>query len=98
MPLSARQRNALPDSAFVYPSKRKYPVPTKSQARKAGIPEGQRVKMGRSALSRASQANTSGSYKRVAPVVKRRMGGKVASVGSSRGTTSRPGYRKRRGR
>lgn len=62
MPLTAKQRNKLPDSAFAYPSKRKYPVPTKAQARKAGIPEAQRQRILRNALSRGAQKNTSGSY------------------------------------
>jgi hypothetical protein len=38
MPLTARQRNALPASAFAYPKARKYPVPTRAQARRAYRP------------------------------------------------------------
>lgn len=79
MALTAKQRTALPDSAFVY-SGRRYPVPTKAQARKAGISEKQRVGLHRNALSRAAQANTSGSYCRVAAKVAARSGGKIASV------------------
>jgi len=80
MALSAKQRNALPPSAFAYPSSRKYPVPTKSQAAKAGISERQRLGLHRNALSRAAQRGTSGSYGTVANKVRARAGGKVASV------------------
>jgi len=72
MALSAKQRNKLPRSAFAYPAARKYPVPTKSQARKAGISERQRVGLHRNALSRAAQKSTSGSYRHVARHVNRR--------------------------
>jgi hypothetical protein len=84
MPLTAAQRNKLPSSAFVYPSTRKYPVPTRAQARRAGISERQRIATHRNALSRAAQKNTSGSSSRVRAVVARRAGGKVASVKRSR--------------
>jgi hypothetical protein len=80
MALTARQRNALPSSAFAYPKQRKYPVPTKAQARRAGISEAQRLRTHRNALSRAGQRNTSGSYRHVAGHVARRSGGRVASV------------------
>src|SRR5262245_22144039 len=76
MALTAKQRNALPPSAFVYPSTRKYPVPTKAQAKRAGISERQRLRIDRNALSRAAQRKTSGSYSTVAKKVKAR--GKVA--------------------
>lgn len=69
MALTARQRNKLPKSAFAYPSSRKYPVPTKTQAKKAGISERQRLGLHRNALARAAQSNTSGSYSRVAKKV-----------------------------
>ncbi|HEY7010133.1 MAG TPA: hypothetical protein VH395_14390 [Jatrophihabitantaceae bacterium] len=87
MPLTARQRNALPDSAFAYPLQRKYPVPTKAQARRAGISETQRLGLHRNALSRAAQANTSGSSRHVRGKVAARAGGGVASV------TSHPRHR-----
>ena len=74
MALSARQRNKLPRSAFAYPSTRKYPVPTKAQARKAGISERQRLGLHRNALSRAAQKSTSGSYSTVARKVRSRSG------------------------
>ena len=80
MALTAKQRNALPDSAFAYPRTRSYPVPTKAQARQAGISERQRIATHRNALSRAAQAGTSGSYRHVAGKVASRSGGKVASV------------------
>jgi hypothetical protein len=59
-------------------------MPTKGQARKAGISEAQRVRTLRNALSRASQAQKRGA-KRVSPTlarktVSKRAGGKVASV------------------
>jgi hypothetical protein len=72
MALSAKQRKKLPNSAFAYRSARKYPVPTKTQARKAGISEKQRVGLHRNALSRAAQGGTSGSYGHVAKHVARR--------------------------
>jgi hypothetical protein len=72
MALTAKQRKALPASAFAYPKTRKYPVPTKNQARKAGISERQRVGLHRNALSRAAQSSTVGSYRHVAKHVARR--------------------------
>jgi hypothetical protein len=95
MALTARQRNALPDSAFVNRRDRKFPVPTKAQARRAGIPEAQRVRTVRNALARAAQAHTSSSYKRVAPVARTRAGAQVRSVSRSHGTVTRPGLRRR---
>lgn len=77
MALSARQRNKLPASAFAYPTARKYPVPTKAQAAKAGISEAQRLRIHRSALSYAARTSTSGSYRTVAKVVKTRSNGKI---------------------
>ena len=77
MALTAKQRNKLPSSAFVYPSKRSFPVPTQQQAMMAGISEAQRLKMHRAALSYAARPDTSGSYGAVAKAVKRRSGGKV---------------------
>lgn len=72
MALSSKQRAKLPKSAFAYPSQRKYPVPTKAQARKAGISERQRLGLHRNALSRAAQTATTGSYGHVARKVNRR--------------------------
>jgi hypothetical protein len=97
MALTAKQRNALPSSAFVYPKQRKYPVPTKAQAKRAGISERQRLRTHRNALSRAAQPQTSGSYSTVARKVKSRAGGKVASV-KGRGGTSRPSTSSRKRR
>ena len=94
MALTAAQRRKLPDSAFVYPKARKYPVPTKAQARKAGISEQSRVKMHRNALARANQKKTSGSYTTVAKKVRGRSGGKVGSTSKAKGTVSKTGYRK----
>lgn len=72
MALSPRQRNALPPSAFAYPAERKYPVPTKLQAQKAGISETQRLALHRNAISRAAQAKTAGSVGHVRQVVAKR--------------------------
>jgi len=80
MALTAAQRNKLPPSAFVYPRTRKYPVPTKAQARGAGISERQRQATHRNALSRAAQRNTSGTTSKVRSVVRKRHAGTVASV------------------
>jgi hypothetical protein len=80
MALTAKQRNALPSSAFVYPKSRKYPVPTKAQARKAGISERQRQATHRNALSRAAQRNTSGTTSRVRTKVKARHAGTIQSM------------------
>lgn len=79
MALTSQQRKRLPNSAFVYPSTRKYPVPTKVQARKAGISEAQRLRTHRSALSFSARSATSGSPSRVRSVVNRR-----SSVGRRR--------------
>jgi len=84
MALTARQRSKLPASAFVYPSTRKYPVPTRAQAQKAGISEAQRLRTHRSALSYAAKKSTAGSYTKVASVVKKRSGGKVKPAGARR--------------
>jgi hypothetical protein len=92
MALTAKQRKALPRSAFAYPSTRSYPVPTKAQARRAGIPERQRLATLRNALSRAGQSNTRGSYPKVARAVRARGGEAVGTTSRSRGTVSAPGY------
>jgi len=78
MALTSRQRNALPRSAFVYAPKGsprsswRYPVPTKTQARKAGISEAQRVRTHNAARSYAGRSNTKGSYSTVHRVATRR--------------------------
>ena len=72
MALTAKQRNALPDSAFAYPRQRRFPIPTKAQARRAGISERQRLGLHRNALARAGQGF--GNVRRVATVVARRSG------------------------
>lgn len=72
MAISSKQRAKLPKSAFAYPSQRAYPVPTKTQAKRAGISERQRVGLHRNALARAAQSGTTGSYARVAKHVARR--------------------------
>jgi hypothetical protein len=72
MALTAKQRNALPASAFAYPAARKYPVPTKAQARAAGISESQRQATHRAALSYSGRKDTAGSYRHVSRVAARR--------------------------
>lgn len=78
---SARGTSKLPPSAFAYPSRRAYPIDTPKRAR--------------AALGRAAQSNTGGTYRHVAKAVRSRYGDRVASVGPTRGTTTRAGYRKR---
>lgn len=84
MALTAKQRNALPRSAFLDPANRRFPVPTAAQARRAGIGERQRLGILRNALARASQRQARG-VKKVTPAATRRKvalraGGKVSSV------------------
>jgi len=96
MALTAKQRNALPNSAFAIPSKRAYPMPTKAQARKAGISETQRLNLHRNALARAGDPSNRGSYPRMAKVARARTQGKVKTVSRSKGTVSSPGLRRGR--
>jgi hypothetical protein len=79
MALSTKQRNALPRSAFAIPSRRAYPMPTKAQARAAGISEAQRLRTHRNALSRGAQKATAGSYSKMAKVARTRTGGKLGT-------------------
>jgi hypothetical protein len=72
MPLTAAQKRKLPPSAFVYPKQRRYPVPTKAQAKAAGISEASRLRTHRNALSRAAQKTTMGSVKTVRAKVNKR--------------------------
>jgi hypothetical protein len=74
MGLTAKQRAKLPPSAFAYPSKRAYPVPTRAQAKKAGISERTRMGLIRNAPARAAQSGTMGSYAHVARIAHRRAG------------------------
>lgn len=93
MALTARQRAALPRGAFGDPENRRFPMPTKAQARKAGIPEAQRIRTLRNALSRSAQRQAKG-VKKVTPglaarKVGTRAGGQVASVADKRRRQSR---------
>ena len=77
MSLTAAQRRKLPRSAFVYSptparSSWKYPVPTRAQAKRAGISEANRLRIARSAMSYAGRRSTSGTSARVGAVVHRR--------------------------
>ena len=85
--LSAAQRRALPRSAFLDPAGRRFPVPTPSQARRAGISERQRLGILRNALARSAQRQRPGA-RRVTPTatrakVRRRAGGAIASVAAT---------------
>jgi len=73
MALTSRQRNALPNSAFAYPKQRKYPVPTKAQAAKAGISPAQNLRLHANARARAAQSGTSGSKAHVTRVSSKRV-------------------------
>ena len=79
-PLTAKRRNRLPDSAFAYPATRTYPIDTLRRARNA--------------LARAAQPQTAGSYQHVARAVRKKWGNAVVSVGTKKGTVTRPGTRK----
>lgn len=97
--LTTKQRNALPRSAFLDPKRRRFPAPTKAQAKAAGIPEGQRVNTLRNALSRAAQAQARG-VKRVTPAmaqraVAKRGRGQVASVAAKKTKRGTPRRRRR---
>jgi hypothetical protein len=93
MALTARQRNALPRSAFLDPAHRRFPAPTKAQARAAHISEPQRLATLRSALSRAGQTQPrrqriggrTVTVKTITPAIARRTvakraAGQIASV------------------
>jgi len=80
--LTTKRRNRLPSSAFAYPATRRYPIDTLPRARNA--------------LARAAQPQTSGSYTHVAKAVRRKWGDRVATVGPTKGTLTRPGKRRRR--
>ena len=97
MSLTAKQRAALAASAFVYPKARRHPVPTKAQAKRAGISEQRRLAPHRSALSHV-QSQTSGSCANDGPLVRRRSGSKVKSVqaGAPGGATRPASTAKRR--
>jgi hypothetical protein len=85
MALTTRQRARLPRSAFAYPAQRAYPVPTRSQAKRAGIGERARQQTLRSALAYSARSGTSGSYRHVSRVVARRSAGTVQPRGGRRG-------------
>jgi hypothetical protein len=80
MALTARQRAKLPRSAFLYApkgsprSRWRYPVPTKAQARRAGIGEAQRQRIAKAAVSYSAHRNTIGSRRLVEPAARARAG------------------------
>jgi hypothetical protein len=100
MSLTSRQRAALPRSAFLDPANRRFPVPTKAQAKAAGIGEGQRVRTMRNALSRAAQGQARG-VKHVTTAMTRRKvaaraAGKVKSVKTVKRRSAKRARRNRR--
>lgn len=77
MALTTKQRNALPRSAFVYApgkarSKWRYPVPTKAQAKRAGISERQRVRTHAAAKAYGARRSTKGTPAKINAVVHKR--------------------------
>ena len=78
MALTAAQRRKLPRSAFVYAPKSaprsawRYPVPTAAQAKRAGISEASRQRIGRAAVSYSARRDTMGTRGRVQAVARRR--------------------------
>jgi hypothetical protein len=84
MALTAKQRNALPRSAFALHSGKRsnwrYPAPTKAQARRAGISEAQRARTHRAALSYAARRSTRGAPSTVRAHVARHHQGAVKSM------------------
>lgn len=72
MALSAKQRAKLPDNAFVYPGSRKYPVPTKAQAKRAGISEAQRLRTHAAAKAFGARKSTMGTPAKINAVVHKR--------------------------
>jgi hypothetical protein len=92
--LTTAQRNRLPDSAFAIPSRRAFPIPTKDQARRAGISEAQRQRTLRNAVARAAQPQTGGSVRTIGPKAR----GRASATGGRKawGTTAKPVRRGRR--
>jgi hypothetical protein len=78
--LTTAQRNRLPRRAFLYApkgsprSRWRYPVPTRAQARAAGISEAQRQRIAKSAVAYSAHRNTIGSRSRVEPIARQRAG------------------------
>jgi hypothetical protein len=98
MALTTAQRRRLPKSAYAYApdnvrSHWRYPVPTKAQARRAGISEGQRRRTINSAKSYSAHRRTIGSAARIQPIARRRRG---AAPAPRRGQRATP-YRRYRG-
>lgn len=96
MALTARQRSKLPPSAFLDRKGRRFPVPTKAQARRAGISEAQRVRTLRNALSRAAQSQARGAKKVTLTAVRRKV--KTRAAGQVASVAKRPAARRRRRR
>lgn len=95
MALTTAQRNRLPDSAFVYPSRRAYPAPTRAQARAAGISETQRQRTLNSARSYGARSSTSGSSGRINRVTATRSGGRLDRTPASQRSGGRSRGRRR---
>jgi hypothetical protein len=90
MALTTAQRNKLPRSAFLFAPKGqprsawRYPVPTKAQAKRAGISEASRQRIAKAAVSYSAHRNTIGSRRLVEPVARQRAGATRARPGRSR--------------
>jgi len=77
MALTARQRARLPRSAFGHTPTAKrstwrYPMPTRAQARRAGISEAQRQRTLSAAKAYSARRTTASSPRRIHPVANRR--------------------------
>jgi hypothetical protein len=99
--LTAAQRRALPRSAFVYAptgtprSSWRYPVPTRAQARAAGISEASRQRTHRAALAYSARRDTTGSRRTVASVVRKRAGTGQPGASRPRSRTRRAAHTRR---
>lgn len=94
MALTAKQRNALPRNAFALPGSRRFPIPTKTQAKAAGIPEAQRLRTIRNGLARAAQDHTAGTYPKIARLARTRAGDQISTVSRTKGTVTGAGKRR----
>jgi hypothetical protein len=92
--LTTRQRNKLPREAFLYApgddrSRWRYPVPTKAQARAAGISEASRQRTAKAAVAYSARRDTIGSRRAVEPVARQRAGATPARRGSAPRSSAR---------
>jgi hypothetical protein len=92
MALTTRQRNKLPRSAFAIRSGPRsnwaYPLPTRAQARAAGISEAQRQRMLRAAVAYAARSDTRSSYGAIRRKARTRAGATSKASGTPWGTAT----------